>query len=71
MTAYATQAGPKNIFSIHNGALIRPLQISKFTQFIIMCLCGCSFEQSWADLWTQLDIVGVDFKTHTEIGTPT
>jgi hypothetical protein len=23
-----------------------------------MCLCGCFFKQSWADLWTQPKIVG-------------
>jgi hypothetical protein len=34
-----------------------------------MCLCGCFFD--WADLWTHPEIVGVDFRSRTEIGTPT
>ena len=71
MTTYATQAGPKKHIFHPQWSLISTNKISKFTQLTIMCLCGCFFKQSWADLWTQPEIVGVDFRTRTEIGTPT
>jgi hypothetical protein len=71
MTTYATQAGPKKHFFHPQWSLILTNRTSKFTQLTIMFLCGYLFKQSWADLWTQPEIVGVDFRTRTEIGAPT
>ena len=61
----------QNLFFHSQWSLISTNKMSKFTQLTIMCLCGCFFKQSWADLWTQPEIVGVDFRTRAEIGTPT
>jgi hypothetical protein len=71
MIAYAIQVGPKKHFFHPQWSLISTNKISKFTHLTIMCLCGCFFKQSWEDLWTQPEIVGVDFRTRMEIGTPT